>query len=220
MTNISVNDRFFSLTVISPEFTKRSHNRTEIFVKCKCDCGKETIVRTYRLLNGHTKSCGHLRGIAIAKVNKTHGLSRKVSEYAVWKSMRQRCNNPKSTFYCRYGGRGITICDEWNDFSKFYSDMGSRPSPAHTLERKNNNGNYCKANCEWATRAEQSVNTSHCVYLEFDGQILTMSQWTRKLSLPKGLIFGRLRKGWSVNRTLTEPVNVEYRNNKWTKKSC
>lgn len=87
----------------------------------------------------------------------THGLS-KTPEYRAWASMWQRCTNPKNIRYERYGARGITVCERWERFENFLSDMGNRPSPDHSLDRKENDGNYQPENCRWATRSEQQQN--------------------------------------------------------------
>lgn len=88
---------------------------------------------------------------------RTHGLSTS-SEYKSWTSMKSRCLNPKHTFFCDYGGRGITICSRWLDFSLFLEDMGNKPSSKHTIERRNVNENYEPGNCIWATRSVQMKN--------------------------------------------------------------
>lgn len=89
---------------------------------------------------------------------RNHGLV-DTPEYKAWCHMKERCNNPKSALYGRYGGRGITVCDDWNNsFKKFYADMGKRPTPAHSLERIDNNDGYYPKNCKWATKLEQVLN--------------------------------------------------------------
>lgn len=206
-----INTRFGCLTVIGEPFVERRPDRTLHLVKCLCDCGKEKIVARYRLLSGHTSSCGHLRGIALGNATRKHGKAKKVPEYQVWKGMRKRCNNPREKFYSRYGGRGITICPEWDDFGKFYEDMGQRPTPHHKLERKNNDGNYCKENCKWATQTEQACNRASSRFVSFGGETHTISEWSRKLNVGFALISDRLNRGWSAEKALTEPVRTQYR---------
>lgn len=114
---------------------------------CQCDCGKATTVSTCHLRSGHTTSCG-CRKLLPNESAAVHGL-RGAPEYRVWASIIQRCTNPNNKGYRLYGGRGIKVCDEWREFSRFISDMGSRPSKDHTIERRNVNGDYCPDNCYW-----------------------------------------------------------------------
>lgn len=122
-----------------------------------------------------------------------HGMYKR-PEYVVWERMRSRCNNPKDKRYSAYGGRGIKVCVEWDDFSVFLSDMGTRPK-GHTLERIDNNLGYCKQNCRWATRQEQNNNTSRSLHIEFEGTLLTLRQWAEKLELPYRSLWYRYSKG-------------------------
>ena len=127
--------------------------------KCKCSCGNPefTAVRTESLNSGHIKSCGCLRNEKSKERMTKHGL-RFHDDYKIWAGMRNRCNNPNSEDYKYYGGRGISVCKEWEDFSKFIEDMGERPGRGYSIERIDGDGNYCKENCKWALQVEQSRN--------------------------------------------------------------
>jgi hypothetical protein len=124
---------------------------------CRCDCGAEKIIAASSMTSGRSKSCGCLRS-DFGKAKRTHGAKR-TPEYYSWSHMIYRCENPKANRYDRYGGRGITVCERWrHSFENFLADMGNRPSPQHTLDRINSDGNYEPANCRWATWKQQANN--------------------------------------------------------------
>jgi len=123
----------------------------------KCQCGREVKAVIKDVKRGHNKSCGCARGEPETGMRVRHK-----PEYRTWLSMRQRCFNEKNWAYKYYGEIGITVCDEWNkSFLTFYGDMGDRPSPDHSIDRIDNDLNYCKENCRWATRSEQQRNKGH-----------------------------------------------------------
>ena len=123
-----------------------------------CDCGVAGVVASDKLRNGNTQSCGCRKIERIGALRRTHGLSHKAPEYNSWVAMRQRCTNPNVDRHDSWGGRGITVCERWSSFENFLADMGPKPSPAHSIERENNEGNYEPGNCKWATPTEQANN--------------------------------------------------------------
>lgn len=199
---IRVGQRYGRWVVIEEPF--RDH-RDQYRCRCRCDCGVERSPNIYQLASGTSPSCGCLT----RDRNTKHGQF-DAPEYSVWSSMKTRCLNPKTRQYADYGGRGITICPEWlNDFAQFLADMGPRPENTRTrewsLERRDNDGPYCPANCYWATRWQQDNNKRTSRVLEFRGRRLTATQWARELGWSRALICGRLALGWSIERTLTTP---------------
>lgn len=125
---------------------------------CKCSCGKEVKSTANALLRGKTKSCGCYSAEQTSKRFLKHGgKAKNLKSYSIWKHMRQRCKNPKIKGYKNWGGRGITICERWEDFNNFYQDMGDCP-PNFSIERIDVNGNYEPSNCKWIPWKEQWKN--------------------------------------------------------------
>lgn len=126
---------------------------------CSCECGGKAVVDSLKLRSGHTRSCGCLK--VESRPNLQHGKANSSRTYRSWKEMRQRCNNPNSTQWKWYGGRGIKICPEWDDYIVFLKDMGERPE-GKTIDRINSDGDYSKGNCKWSTAKEQAVTNRGC----------------------------------------------------------
>lgn len=130
--------------------------------------------------------------------------------YRSWRSMRNRCLNRQATQYARYGGRGITICKEWDSFTQFYKDMGERPSPAYTLDRIETNGSYEAANCRWATYRQQLNNKRNNTIIEYKGKLMTVSEARAiaTVKVAKSTITGRLSRGWVPQLAIDTPVII------------
>lgn len=115
-------------------------------------------------------------------------------EYLTWKNMHGRCYNPKDTNYKNYGARGITVCSTWNTFAVFLKDMGKKPSPIHSIDRKNGKLGYSKENCRWATRLEQANNKSSNVMIEYGGKKQSLAAWVRETGIRRATFRSRMRK--------------------------
>lgn len=140
--------RFGRLTVLS------THGSS---VVCSCDCGETKTFLKSNVMNGYTKSCGCYHVDRVRAAVSTHGMARTVL-YEKWKAMRRRCNNPNSTQYQWYGGKGIKLCAQWNDFATFYADMAPSYQEGLTIDRLDNAKDYCPENCRWVTKSENSRN--------------------------------------------------------------
>jgi hypothetical protein len=125
-------------------------------------------------------------------------------EYITWDHMKGRCLRKNHVRYKDYGGRGITVCDRWLLFQNFLEDMGRKPSPSHTIDRIDNNGNYEPGNCRWATVATQQSNRRDNAKITFVGKTLTISEWSRELGIPITTISLRIKRGLPVEQILTQ----------------
>lgn len=175
--------------------------------ECDCDCGGKKTVRSGHLINGIIKSCGCYRKQRLTSHGQSTGKER-TPEYSVWAGMLRRCRNKNDQRYKDYGGRGIAVCTHWEKFENFFEDMGRRPGPEYSIERKNNSLGYFKENCRWATRQEQGANKRNNRRITFQGESLSCREWAKRTGLPKYLIRQRLiRDQWTPEKTLTTPTH-------------
>ena len=158
--------------------------------KCKCECGKAKIVSESNLKNGSTKSCGCWKYQKIKEKCTTHGGTHD-RLYGIWKNMKYRCNNSNDSHYMSYGGKGINVCPEWNEYANFkkwaYANGYDESAPYGdcTLDRIDNNGDYSPTNCRWTNRITQANNTSRNRYVEFEGKRLTIAEFARAMNIDK-----------------------------------
>jgi hypothetical protein len=162
----------------------------------RCDCGVVKSVRIASLVSGHTMSCGCKRLDSITKHDKSKSL-----EYGSWLAMIARCGGRGGSGNRRlyYKNRGISVCDRWRDFQAFYDDMGPRPSPKHTIERVDNDGNYEPSNCIWATREKQCRNKRNNVWGEYGGKKMIMEDFAVVLGVDPTTVRYHLAKGRSFD---------------------
>lgn len=192
--------RFGRLTVIKESensIRKKNVHRTWL---CLCDCGKEKTIRSSALTGGKTVSCGCYGVEQRAKGCTKHNHSND-RLYKLRRGMMQRCNNPKAPGYESYGGRGITICDEWlgeNGFINFYNwAISNGYSDELTIDRIDVNGNYEPSNCRWVTIREQNYNKRSTHYITAFGKTQSMAEWVKEYRLNKSTFYARIKAGWN-----------------------
>lgn len=169
---------------------------------CRCDCGNEIAVRGNGLTSGNTKSCGCLSRDAHSKQN---GLS-KSRLYNIWRGMKKRCYTVTDKAYPNYGGRGITICNEWREeFLEFYKwAMSNGYKEKLSIDRIDNNGNYEPQNCRWVSDKSQNNNRRINHFIEYEGERFTLAEWETKTGIRQETIRRRLKNGWTVKDALTK----------------
>lgn len=226
---VNVGDVFSRLTIESElPIRLRKGGGTERWFCCLCECGKKTDVPLKRLRSGKTRSCGCLvvpPNPCTRVLDPSFVRSEDHPDYSVFQGMKKRCYDKSKKEFSNYGGRGICICSGWKkSFKAFISDMGPRPSKEHSIDRKDNNGNYScghcdecvangwTANCRWATSAEQRRNRGDVVMLTFQGETMCMSDWADRYGMSKVTLWHRLNdKKMTLELALTTPVR-KFRN--------
>ncbi len=173
--------------------------------RCMCSCGSSVLVGSAKIKSGNTRSCGCLRRDLVAAKNRTHG-NYGTPTYVSWNAMLTRVTNPNRHNSASYVGKGITVCDRWRSFESFLEDMGERPSSKHTIERRNNDGNYEPSNCYWGTKTQQAQNQSHNVNLTLGEETHCVTEWSRLTGRKLSTLFGRIRMGWDDEKVLTTPL--------------
>ena len=179
---------------------------TQAMWTCKCICGTVRRITSHRLRFGLTRSCGCLSIESARKRFTTHGQSspNETTTFRAWSEMLKRCTNTSCKAWNNYGGRGITVCEQWRTFDAFFANMGEKP-PGLELDRIDNNGNYEPSNCRWATRKEQARNKRTNRIIEYEGRAQCLAAWADEFNLSYSLLYGRLSRGWSIKRAITMP---------------
>ena len=199
--------RYAKLTVVSRE--DNSPRGVAVWL-CRCDCGNFVSVRGGNLKSGAVKSCGCLRK---TPPNKSHGMSHSAL-YRKWAAIKRRCYCKSVRSYKDYGARGIKMCEEWerssSAFIKWALENGYEEGL--TIERINNDGDYCPGNCKWIPFTEQQGNRRNCVKIEYNGKTKNLSQWCRDLGLDYSRVHNRMKKlGWTFEKAISEPVDIKKR---------
>lgn len=198
-----IGKKSYMLTVVGLAPREESEKTWKLL--CKCDCGNETRITPNQFDAGKVMSCGCLRK---SSRNEFDGHS-KHPLYQIWIQMMRRCYTSKAKHYDRYGGRGITVCDEWHTFNNFAAwseSVGGRPD-GYSLDRINNDGNYEPSNCRWADLKTQHRNTSANIVIEYAGEKKTLVEWSESTGISWHTLNHRYHRGWPVERMLTEPVH-------------
>ena len=173
--------------------------RNPLMWKCKCDCGNITSVRTSNHKRGLVKSCGCLH----KKGNPIHNQSN-TRVYRIYAKILRRCFVPEDPAYVNYGGRGITMCEEWRNSFIAFSDWAysNGYSDDLSIDRINNDGNYCPENCKWSNRTEQACNRRSTKFYTINGETKTLSEWCRCLEMPYKTVCRRLALGWTFEQAI------------------
>lgn len=208
---VTAGDRYGRLTVVREiePVVSSVNNRKYRRVEFTCECGQSVTANLEAVRQGGTRSCGCLNRDSSSRSgrnNKTHGLTN-CRTYVSWTEMKRRCYVPDRSEFESYGERGITVCERWmNSFENFIEDMGERPQGC-TIDRIDNDGDYCLENCRWATQKEQQRNRRSNVLVTFQGQTMCISEWAERTGIPRKTLEKRLgRYGFTVEEALTSPL--------------
>lgn len=196
--------RFGRLVALGP-IGRTTGTRKYILWLCQCDCGNTHKVTANNLRSGSTASCGCWLSDRVTAQNKTHGMWNEPI-YKIWTGIKDRCTNSAGSHYTRYGARGITICNEWQDsFESFYSHVSQLPhfgEKGYSIDRIDNDGDYEPGNVRWATGTTQSRNRRTNRLITFDGVSRTVAEWAETLDIGGDTLRYRLGAGWSVRDAL------------------
>ena len=204
--SIQIGERYGRWTIIK---AVPSYKKVRRF-QCKCDCGTIRDVNITTIVHGKSKSCGCSNKERAKYLNYKNGLY-KTRLHCIWQNMTQRCYNPKREEYSRYGGKGISICEEWHhDFKSFYDwSIDNGYADNLSIDRINGSGNYEPSNCRWATISQQNCNLSSNHLITYCGETKPIAVWSRELGFNHKTLEKRIKK-WGVERAFTTPIQVEF----------
>lgn len=200
--------KFGRLTVLglAEPFVDKSGRKYETW-HCQCECGNVRDIYVQHLIHGQSKSCGCLAKDTCGDNFRTHGKTH-ARLYNTWGCMRGRCNCKANPAYKNYGGRGITVCEEWDDYEKFEEwAMTNGYEEGLTIDRINNDKGYSPDNCRWATYKEQANNTRNTRRFTVDGETKTASEWSEMYGVPNYEIFFRINHGWTEEEAIKIPLH-------------
>lgn len=202
-----VGKKFGKLTVLSFNKKEKGH----YYWNCICDCGKECVKDGDRLRRLKTNSCGCLR---VEKNSKHHDYKTRL--YRIYNGMKYRCNLETDTGYKWYGSRGIKVCEEWmKDYQSFKNwALNNGYADDLTIDRIDNNGDYEPLNCRWVSVDEQQQNTRRTMKIEYQGLVYSMRKLAKKFNINHNTLYGRLKRGWSIEKALTPPRKNEVLNDR------
>jgi hypothetical protein len=200
---LNILGRRFGLLVAVEEMPKERGMRVW---RLRCDCGNERTTLQKNFVYGHLHSCG-----CTTKRQVKHGLS-KTKEYRAWINMQSRCTNPNTPGYASYGGRGISVCDRWmGSFENFLADVGPRPTPNHSIDRIDVNGNYEPNNVRWALPTTQCRNQRDNHKVSVAGNLMTLADAVDMAPVPYNTVLYRLKRGWRVEDAISFPARKGFR---------
>jgi hypothetical protein len=177
---LTIGERFGMLTTIEHAVpVERSNGRLAASTTCRCDCGEVATFKNNWLLSGRRVSCGcktYIHGDAHA--------GKRPAEYVAWRGMKARCESPNGKSYERYGGAGVRVCARWSaSYTDFLADMGRKPSPSHSIDRIDTNGDYEPSNCRWADRTTQAQNRNITLCVDIGGEQVPLTKFCREKGL-------------------------------------
>ena len=194
-----IGKKFNKLTIVADAGYIQKKRQRARMVHCLCECGNTVVLELTEVKASRKQACG----CELRKGNSRRHSMTGTRVHRIWIGMRYRILHPNASGYANYGGRGIKYDPAWDSFEAFLADMGEPPADNYTLDRIDSNGDYCKANCRWATMEVQVRNRRNSVILEYGGRRQNLVDWASELGIHPMTLRGRLDKGWPLETALT-----------------